>query len=244
MVHDFSGFLPYLHLSDTFVLPTYFVIISLTFCFGIYWFVKRAERRHLRRNDALDIALVLMGAGFIGSRFVHVVFEEPKYYLEAPMRIFHIWQGGFVWYGGAIFGAIATILFVRFKKLALWPWLETFAPVGALGYALGRAACLLTGCCFGDVCILASGYRFRYPTQAFAVAWEFGTLALLLRLEKKKRVSIFLVWIVLHAVGRIIMETFRGDPRGPDIFGFSISTWISVGLLIVAGILLLRRRNA
>ena len=242
MVHDFSGYLPFLHFSDALVIPTYFVIISLTFSFGIYWFVRRAEKKLLGRNNALDIALVLMGAGFVGSRLVHVFFEEPHYYAEAPMRVFHIWQGGFVWYGGAVIGGLASILFIHWRRLPLGKWLDAFAPVGALGYGLGRIACLLTGCCFGDVCILASGYQFRYPTQAFAVIWEFTTLALLLWLERKKRVSIFLVWLMLHSIGRIVMESFRGDPRGPAILTLSLSTWVSAVLLIVAVVFLFRKK--
>lgn len=228
----------------------YFAVISATFCICLLWLVRRTERLGLDRTLALDIALVVMLAGFIGSRFFHIVFEAPQVYLDDPYQIYRIWEGGFVWYGGAIAGATAGILFVIFRRQALGPWLDLSAPIAAAGYAMGRIACLLVGCCYGAVCNLTEHIHFRYPTQAFAILWESAVVALLLRLEKdraEKRTrarwisdllmqsgGLFTLWLVLHAVGRIIMESFRADDRGPAPLGISVSTWISMLLLIGA----------
>ena len=145
-------------------------------------------------------------------------------------------MGGFVWYGGAIVGGIVSMLFVRFKKWPLGPWLDLFAPIIALGYAIGRFACFLTGCCYGAVCVLADGTGFRHPTQLYATAWEAVALAILLWLEKQKLRNwpsgrIFSTWLIMHSIGRIVMESFRDDPRGPTPLGLSLATWISLGLI-------------
>jgi phosphatidylglycerol:prolipoprotein diacylglycerol transferase len=254
MTKDFSGYLPHLHLVDGVDLPTYFIVVSLTLCLCTVWLMKRAERQGFARNAALDLSVVMMLAGFIGSRLLHMFFEAPSYYAENPGRVFEVWRGGFVWYGGALGAAIAGIAYLRHRAFNVWRWLDLLAPVIALGYGLGRSACVLTGCCFGAVCSLSSGAQFRYPTQAFAVFWELAVLAGLLLFEKRraeKRVpprwrqygQIFFVWLALHGTGRLVMETFRGDDRGPGVMGFSLSMWISLCLILTAAAFLWHSRR-
>ena len=238
MIHRLSGFLPSIHLFGV-AIPVYFLVSSLAFIFAMFLLVHRADRSGLSRNRALDIALVLMISGFVGSRLFHVFFEEPAYYWERPSLIFDIWSGGFVWYGGALFGALCSIAFLIWKRETLGPWLDLFAPVGALGYAIGRIACLLTGCCYGRV-FNWGGELYRHPTQTYAVVWEFMALAILLFVERRAWLrqpgGLFWLWLALHACGRLMMESFRDDPRGPTLEGFSISTCISILLLLIAAL--------
>ena len=238
--HDWSGFLPLVRVGQV-EIQTYLLIISLTLVLSVGWLIRRSARLRLKRNDALDIAIVAMLSGFLGSRLLHVFFEEPRYYWHDPIQILHIERGGFVWFGGLIAGFLGGLIWVQFHKLNLATWLDVFAPILAFGYAMGRGACLLTGCCYGRICELSSGFTFRYPTQAFAVIWELLTLATLLMLEaKSKRDSIrgrsslriwpgclFWSWVLLHSLGRIVMEGFRDDDRGPLLMSLSLSTLLS-----------------
>ena len=133
------------------------------------------------------------------------------------------------------------VMFLRWRKQSLGDWLNLMAPVAALGYANGRIACLVTGCCFGRICDLKPEYQFRHPTQLYAVIFEFIVLFILLKFEKKpsilnKRIirtsgHLFVVWLIFHSLGRIMMEYFRADPRGAMYFSLSISTWISIFIL-------------
>jgi phosphatidylglycerol:prolipoprotein diacylglycerol transferase len=237
--HDLSGHFPLLRLSmagdaNTLELPTYFVIISIALCICVFWLVRRAEQAGLSRNRALDLAVVLMVSGIIGARFFHILFEEPAYYLENPKRALEIWRGGFVWFGGALGATMAGLLYLLWRQGAYGHWLDLFAPVCALGYAMGRVACLLTGCCYGRVCTLQSGLSFRLPSQLFAVLWELAVVGALLWLEKRRPSwlrrpgQLFLLWLILHSTGRVIMETMRADPRGQDLMGLSQATVLSL----------------
>lgn len=233
-VFDLSGHFPLLHFSDQYELQTYFIVVSLALCICVLFLVRRAERRGLDRNTALDLSLALMGFGMLGARLFHVLFEEPSYYAADPWRILEFWRGGFVWYGGALLGAAASLIYLRVRHLPMGIWLDLFAPVAALGYALGRIACFLTGCCYGSVCVLSSGFKFRHPTQLYAVISELLTLWFLLWIERRSKSPpgrLFSLWLILHGCGRIFMEAFRVDPRGPEPLGLSLATWLS-GILI------------
>lgn len=247
-VLELSGFLPVIRLGPAVEVPTYYLVISLAFCSAVIWLSRRAAAAGLPRTTAMDTGLAVMVGGFLGARLTHVLYEAPSLYLAEPERVMRVWEGGFVWYGGALTGAAAGVLFLRLRKWDLAPWLDVFAPIGAAGYAVGRGACLLTGCCFGRVCYFPSGFALRFPTQAFAVVWETAVLAGLIWLEKRRERfdgqavfgfirrpgALFAIWISAHALGRILMEAFRDDERGPFLLGLSFSTIVSFVLLIAA----------
>jgi phosphatidylglycerol:prolipoprotein diacylglycerol transferase len=244
-VIDISGFLKSIHIGSL-TIPVYFLITSLAFVVCVFWLVRRADRRLVSRNRALDIALVIMIAGFIFARLFHVFFEEPAYYWESPMRVFDIWRGGFVWYGGAIGATLATIGFLRWKREPMGRWLDLFAPICAAGHAMGRVACLFVGCCYGKT-FTWGDHVIRHPTQAYSIILETMILAYLVRTEKSKTLpegGLFLRWIFLHSFARMVIEQFRDDPRGPMYGNLSISTWISLAIFVGTGVTLLRSRLA
>lgn len=263
-VRSTSGFLPWIEFGD-FRIQSYFVVISFVLCLCAVWIPKRAERRMLPARRALDIFIVAIVGGFLGSRILHIAWEEPTYYLQDPMRAFDFMSGGFVWYGGFFGAAVAIIVFLKQRRDAsLFQWLDFFSPVAAFGYAGGRVACVLTGCCFGRVCEwpFPSGPHahdlilFRFPTQGFAVVWELAAGALLLWLEKnqtrlanqwgKRRFpagGLFSLWVVLHGAGRIIMESLRADPRGPSLGPLTISMAISLAMIIFGTANLVRQNR-
>lgn len=259
---DISGFLKSFTVFGV-VVPIYYLVISIAFIASMIFLVRHADEKEMSRNRALDVSLVLMISGFIGARLFHVFVEEPHYYLEAPLRVFEIWKGGFVWYGGAITGALASLAFLRWKSENLFAWLDLFTPVGSLGYAIGRFACLFAGCCYGAVFstgseqrsdvnpdyVYHSGFLIRHPTQLYAIVFELILLSFILFREKSvghraPKGQLFFIWMAGHSFGRIIMELFRDDPRGPTFMGMSVSTTISLALIAIAVYFLRRFKKA
>ncbi len=220
-------------------ISTYFLVISLACVVCTLWFLRRAEQRNLIRTTAIDLTLTCLAGGFIGARLLHVLWEEPEFYLQNPAAIFYLWNGGFVFYGGVIGAWLACTIFCILRVEAFWYWADVGVPCISLGYAIGRVACFLNGCCYGRYCELPWAVHmhggFRHPTQLYASLWEFLICAFLLLIERRTRLAgvLFSTWLVLHSVGRVIMEIFRDDPRGPFMFGASVGTWMSLGLGLV-----------
>jgi phosphatidylglycerol:prolipoprotein diacylglycerol transferase len=229
---------PYLKLSSELFIPTYFLMISLGVILSSLWFIKRAEQADLHKAKAIDISLVCLISGIVGARLLHVLFEDFPYYSDHPLEIFNVVNGGFVFLGGVLGALVGGSLYCSFRKEPFWMWADLAAPPLALGYAIGRLGCFLNGCCYGRLCDLPWAVdmhgAFRHPTQLYASAWESSVLLFLLFLARTKRPfgAIFSWWLVLHAIGRIVMENFRDDPRGHFILGLSIGIWMSTGLFI------------
>jgi|SaaInlStandDraft_6_1057023.scaffolds.fasta_scaffold51012_2 phosphatidylglycerol---prolipoprotein diacylglyceryl transferase len=137
-----------------------------------------------------------MVSGFVGARLLHVLYEQPQYYINSPVEILKFWRGGFVFFGGAIGALVATAVYIRIKKMIFLKWADLFAPVFALGYAIGRFGCFLNGCCFGAQCDLPWAVQFpshqqhysslvdRHPTQIYTLLIELIILFGILSMEK------------------------------------------------------------
>lgn len=242
---------PFLHIGPIAV-PTYYLVISVTVCLSLVWLKIRLRQSELSDTIAMDLSLVLMITSFVGARLFHVVYENPEIYLANPIRIFYFWDGGFVFYGGALLSALCATIYLRIKdRENFWQYFDLFAPVLALSYALGRIGCLFAGCCFGRTCELPWSIAGRHPTALYATFWELGVVMILLGLQSensplkrsaKWHGTVFFVWMVLHGCGRLVMEAFRDDFRGPSL-GLSVSSWISVGIIALGISFLLRKKS-
>jgi phosphatidylglycerol---prolipoprotein diacylglyceryl transferase len=233
--------------------PIYFFVISAVVCGCFIWTYLRAAKWGFSQRDILDLSLFVSIIGFIGARLIHVVYEFPEYYKEEPSRIFDFGRGGYVYYGGLLFGILAGWLFLRFRNLK--PQLKYFdfaAPVLSLGYALGRIACLCAGCCYGPVFDGPFGMSVtdengilhrHHPTPLYSTLLELVIFGFLILLERKRdlrdRLHLnfnggeFFAWLMLHSLARFILEFWRADYRGPEYI-FSLSGWISLILFGVA----------
>jgi phosphatidylglycerol:prolipoprotein diacylglycerol transferase len=162
-------------------IKSYGVAIALAFLIGILLAAWRARREKLNPNDFLDIGFIIVVSSIVGARIFYILFNL-KYYIDNPAMIIRIWEGGLIFYGGLLCAAIASILYMRFKKIPVWYGTDIIAPSVALGYAITRVGCFLNGCCYGKVCNLPWGISGwdpftgagRYSAQIFFAAL-FGT---------------------------------------------------------------------
>lgn len=181
---------------------------------------------------------VLLGV-LIGARIAYVLVNLDVF-LDDPVAILKIWEGGLVMYGGLI---LALILGLRkTRKLQMKP-LQTadYALTAAfLGQAVGRFGCLAVGDDFGKPVALnadgsapwwavtfdsplRNGSAFPpyltdialHPTQMYMSLKAFVLFAFGMWLLKRKKFhgQVMLSLMAGYAVLRSIVEIFRGDAQ-------------------------------
>lgn len=185
-----------------------------------------------------------MISALAGARILYV-FINFNDYRDNLLDIFKIWNGGLVFFGGFIGGALGAIMFLRIKKMDIWKTADVLAPGLALGHSVGRFGCLFAGCCYGKSCTLPIALTFTnpdslaplntplHPTQLYMIASNFVLFLILLAIQRRKRFNgmVFLSYIMLYSLFRSIIEFFRGDFRGNFFFDF-LSLSQGIGLLI------------
>ncbi len=224
------------------IIPTFFIVNTLVAALAFAWTMSRAETNKSNLKFVADLTLVLMVSGLIGARLFHVFYENFDYYRMHPQNILFLWEGGFTFFGGFIFATVSGILFAKIFQQNPMDYFDLYAPVLSLSYALGRIGCFLNGCCYGKVCDLPWSVAGKHPTQLYSTIWELGILFILLGTEKRNNRPaglIFALWLILHSVGRFLVELLRDDFRGPSWL-ISISSWISI-LLFVTGLVWILR---
>lgn len=215
-----------------------------------------------------DLGMWILVSAILGCRLMYVVVEEfrhPGSYSSDPLRILAVWEGGLVYYGGFIAAFAVGIPAVRRWGMD-WAWASDLALTAAfLGIFIGRWGCLLVGDDFGvatDVAWaitvpdpLPTGSLFPadlagqtiHPTQIYmslnALAL-FGVCRWLLPRRAFTGQVACIGWM-LYAIGRSVIESFRGDEVRGHVGALSTSQFISIFIFAagLAGYFLLSRRS-
>lgn len=203
---------------------TYGFFIALAFITGISWASWEAKRLNEDPEKIMDVGFYIVIAAIIGSRLLFVLLNL-KEYINNPLNIIKIWEGGLVFHGGLIASLLVGFFYLKKRQLSIWKFTDIVAPALALGQSIGRIGCLMAGCCYGKETTLPWGIVFTdphtlaiqhtklHPTQIYSSIAAFGIFCLLLLLRKRKSFEgqIFWSYIALYSISRSIIDIFRGD---------------------------------
>ncbi len=237
---------PILFHSGNITVYAYGFFLILAFIAGATVTVFRARKAHLgiSFDTAAELFFYNVVAAMIGARLFHAILNFDAFWSD-PLRIFRIWEGGLVFYGGFILAAIVSAVYMARHKLPGWKLLDLVSPPLALGLGVGRIGCFLAGCCYGKETSLPWGIVFTdpnslarlnvplHPTQLYDAVNGWIIFFFLSWLEKRKRFDgeTFSVLLIFYSTTRFLIEILRGDPRG---FLFQhLSTSQGVGILLI-----------
>jgi phosphatidylglycerol:prolipoprotein diacylglycerol transferase len=191
--------------------------------------------------------------GIVGSRLDFILENYSDVKDDLLGNIFS--GSGLVWYGGAIGGAIAVLLWAWYRDMLSLVLLDICAPALALGYAVGRIGCQLSG--DGDYGIPWDGpWAMAYPhgtvpTDATVHPTPiYETLAMglvaytLWRLRDRFRPGVlFALYLTLAGTERFLVEFIR---RNDEVaLGLTQAQLFSVAMIIagVTWIVVVSRRD-
>ena len=223
--------------------------------------VMRVAKRHqISQETVIDIVFWVLISGVIGARLYHVALELP-FYLEHPLNIIKLWQGGLAIHGGLIGGLIAAAVFCYRRRLDYRLLLAIFVPGLALGQAIGRWGNYFNQELFGRPTDLPWGilidpanrpFQFSYfqhfhPTFLYESLGNliiFGVLLYLhiwiLKNRSRGETSVnralrFMIIVIsylsMYSLLRFGLEFIRIDIT-PVVFGLRWPQWISILIIL------------
>lgn len=204
-----------------------------------------------------NLLLLMLGAGFVGGK-AFLLFENPEY-LRAPAQLFS--GSGFVFYGSFLFCVPVLLWYLKRNALPVWPMLDLVAVATCIVHGFGRVGCFMAGCCYGIPVDAAWGVVFTnpvcqaeplntplFPTQAVEAGFIFLLFFVLLWLRGRRQFpgQLFLLYVIVYAIGRAVLELFRGDLDRGFIFQQLVSTsqFIAALIVLIAVYFYRIRRNA
>jgi phosphatidylglycerol---prolipoprotein diacylglyceryl transferase len=233
---------------------------SLAYIAGIllgWQYCKRGIIKNPKISNLFDDFITYLIIGIIlGGRIGYALLYNLKYYLENPIEIFMIWNGGMSFHGGLIGVVIVTIFFSKKYNVDKFIFLDLVAMSSPIGIFFGRIANFMNSELYGRPTEFFLSVKFvsidnisRHPSQLYEAFLEGIFLFLILLYFKKKNYlekpgltsGLFLIF---YSIFRFIAEFFRVPDKqlGYLIFNLSMGQIISL-LFIFLGIILFYFKN-
>ena len=240
---------------------------SLAYIFGliISWFLARkmSVKSH-SQFTVLKIDDFLIWATFgiiIGGRLGYVLFYNLLYFLEYPLQIFALWEGGMSFHGGLLGVIFALVLFSYRKRVPLFAMGDIIACVAPVGLFLGRLANFINGELYGRIShtvpwvmvFPGGGPEPRHPSQLYEACFEGIILFTILNLlwwcvpKYQKRTGFITgLFFVFYGVFRFGLEFFREPDAhlGFIIQNLSMGQILCVPMVLFGLLIILRSRPA
>jgi len=233
---------------------------SLAYIIGIILGWTYCKKKLIKDHHILslfdDFITYLIVGVILGGRLGYTLIYNLKYYLENPLEILMVWNGGMSFHGGLIGVIVASQLFSTKHKINLFIFLDLVALSAPIGIFFGRVANFINSELIGRATDLPWSVQFilidnirRHPSQLYEAFFEGVVLFLLLghffrRDYLKNPGKISALFLIFYSLFRFFMEFFRfPDPQiGYLVLNLTLGQLISI-IFLVVGILLFYLKN-
>jgi phosphatidylglycerol---prolipoprotein diacylglyceryl transferase len=222
--------------------------------------------------DMDDFLVWLIGGIIIGGRLGYAIFYQPGHYLDDPLGLVRLWEGGMSFHGGMLGTIVAMAVFARRRGKPMLSLFDISAASVPFGLFFGRLANFVNAELWGRVTDVPWGVVFcnetvravhgdcpagtapRHPSQLYEAALEGVVLFVVLRVLTHRFGSLRYpgvtggAFIAGYGLSRIVVEFFRepdqqlGFIAGPLTMGMLLS--LPMVLIGLAAIVLALRKPA
>jgi phosphatidylglycerol---prolipoprotein diacylglyceryl transferase len=232
-------------------LQTFGIMFALGFVAAGALVGKRLKELGKPADWAYEIVFAALVGGIVGARIDFIIQNYDSVSDDLFGSIFS--GSGLVWFGGAVGGAVGVLLWAWWRRILNLTLLDLCAPGLAIGYAVGRIGCQVSG--DGDYGIPWDGpWAMAYPDGTVATDVPvhptpiYETLAMglatyvLWRLRDSLRPGLlFALYLVLAGSERFLIEFIRRNDE--VLLGLTQAQLISLAMVLVGAVWLAVKAN-
>ena len=227
---------------------------SLAYIFGILfgWIIaKKLFIQNIEVKNKFDDYLTYLIIGIIvGGRLGYVFIYNLSFYINNPLDIFKIWQGGMSFHGGLIGVIFTSIIFAKKNNQNSFLYMDIVALVAPIGIFFGRIANFINSELYGTITNVPWAVTFiqvdnlpRHPSQLYEALLEGLFLFLLLIYFKNKFSNkpgvISGLFLIIYSIFRFIVEFYRvpDEQLGYIFLNLTMGQVVSL-IFILSGVIL------
>ena len=234
---------------------------SLAYIVGIslgWLYCKKRLIKDQRILDVFDDYITYLIIGIIlGGRIGYALFYNFGYYLNNPIEILMVWNGGMSFHGGVIGVIIASKLFSNKHKINQFIFLDLVALSAPIGIFFGRIANFINSELYGRATEVPWSVEFvlidnikRHPSQLYEAFLEGVILFFILYYFFKKNYlkkpgQVSSLFLIFYSLFRFFVEFYRSPDShiGFIIVNLTLGQMISAIFLIIGTLLFIVKKN-
>jgi phosphatidylglycerol:prolipoprotein diacylglycerol transferase len=245
------GMLPEINLGPL-DLQTFGICFAFAFLASGALFSRRLQELGKPADWTYEAVFAALIGGLVGSRLDYIIQNWDKVSGDLLGNVFS--GSGLIFYGGLIGGAAGVLLWARWRDFLGWELLDSAAAPIAIGYAVGRIGCQVSGDGdYGQPSDLP--WAMSYPDGTVPTTDEvhptpiYETLSMglvtLLLWNLRDRLApgvLFGLYLILAGLERFLVEFIRRNDA--VVAGLTVPQLFSLAMLAGGTALVLARRNA
>ncbi|WP_440055581.1 prolipoprotein diacylglyceryl transferase [Pseudoalteromonas sp. T1lg65] len=230
----------------------YGVMYLIGFLFAMWWANKEAAKPNSKwhKDQVGDLVFYCMLGVILGGRIGYVLFYQFGHFIENPLYLFRIDQGGMSFHGGVLGVVTAIIVFAIKTKKSILSVGDFVVPMVPVGLFAGRIGNFINGELWGRVTDVPWAFVFptggpqpRHPSQLYEAFFEGLVLFLMLiwfRKQPRPAGSVAGLFLAGYGVFRFGIEYFREPDAHIGLYGGVISQGqiLSLPMIIVGAALI------
>jgi phosphatidylglycerol:prolipoprotein diacylglycerol transferase len=221
-------------------LQTFGICFAFAFLASGAIVARRLKELGLPVDWAYEIVFAAAIGGLVGSRVDYLAQHWDDVSGDLLGNLFS--GSGLVWFGGLVGGALGVILWARWRGFLEWRMFDACAPALAMGYAVGRIGCQLSGDGdYGKPTDMFWGMAYPdgtvpttdevHPTPVFETVAMAAVALVLWRLRDRYRPGLlFGLYLLLAGAERLLIEFIRRNDA--VVAGLTQPQLIGVAMII------------
>jgi len=223
-----------------------FFVLGFVIGYFILKHLVKIKQIELSKDDIADYLLYIILGTILGARLVYVFIYNPTFYLQNPLQILAVWNGGLSFHGGFIGAALAAYYFCKKKNISFYEIADISVIPLALGLALGRLGNFTNGELYGRITNVPWAMKFqdadgfRHPSQLYESLKNLIIFFTLWIIKDRPFPKGFLFWlfVIMYSALRFAVEFFRQpDPQLGFVIGFFTMGQILSVIMFIVGVI-------